>query len=108
MAITVISGAVSAAVWTTDKVMITTGTNSVTASVALSAKPTANVLLFLYNDGTGAGNGSTLDVAVPIVCPANTKTEIYVGVGNQLTTVGGNSTAAAIGTASSANSGVYN
>ena len=41
MAITVISGAVTAAVWTTDKVMITTGTNSVTASVALSAKPTS-------------------------------------------------------------------
>ena len=100
MAITVISGAVTAAVWTTDKVMITTGTNSVTAQVALSGKPTANVSIFLYNNGAG--------VSVPVICPANAKTEIYVGVGNQLTTVGGNSTAAAIGTASSANAGVYN
>jgi hypothetical protein len=94
MAITVISGAVTAAVWTTDKVMITTGTNSVTAQVGLAGKPTSNASILLYS--------------AAVVCPANTKTELYVGVGNQLTTVGGNSTAAAIGTASSANAGVYN
>ena len=100
MAITVYSGAFAGQAWTTDKVKITTGTNSVTAQVALAGKPTANVSIFLYNNGSG--------VSVPVICPANTKTELYVGVGNQLTIVGGNSTAAEIGTASSANAGVYN
>ena len=100
MAITVYSGAIANTVWNTDKASISTGTNSVTAQVRLSGKPTANASLFLYNDGNQANS-------VPIVISANSKRDVWVGVGNQLTIVGGSGTAAEIGTASSANAGVY-
>jgi hypothetical protein len=99
MAITVYSGAIANTVWTTDKASISTGTNSVTAQVRLSGKPTANASAFLYNDGNQANS-------VPIVISANSKRDIWVGVGNQLTIVGGNGTAAEIGAASSGNAGV--
>ena len=101
MAITVYSGAIANTVVTTDKVSISTGTNSVTAQVRLSAKPTSNVSAFLYNDGDQANS-------VPIVIAANSKRDVWVGVGNQLTIVGGNGTATEIGAATSANAGVFN
>ena len=100
MAITVYSGAIANTVWTTDKASISTGTNSVTAQVRLSGKPTANASVFLYNDGNQANS-------VPIVISANSKRDVWVGVGNQLTIVGGNGSCTEIGTASSANAGVY-
>lgn len=100
MAVTVYSGAIANTVWTTDKVRISTGTNSVTAQVRLSAAPTSNASVFLYNDGNVANS-------VPVVCPADSVTELWVGVGNQLTIVGGNATATEIGTASSGNAGVH-
>jgi hypothetical protein len=93
MAVTVYSGAISNTVWTTDKARISTGTNSVTAQVNLSAQPTANASVTLYSS--------------PVIIPANTIQDIYVGEGNQLTIVGGNGTATEMGTASSGNSGVY-
>jgi len=99
MAVTVYSGAIANTVWTTDKARISTGTNSVTAQVRLAAKPTSNASAFLYNDGNVANS-------VPIVCPANGTMDIWVGVGNQLTIVGGNGTVIEMGTASSGNAGV--
>lgn len=97
---TVYSGAIANTVWTTDKVRITTGTNSVTAQVRLSGEPTANASVFLYNDGNVANSE-------PVLCPANSSTELWVGVGNQLTIVGGNGTATEIGSATSGNAGVH-
>lgn len=96
---TVYSGAIANTVWTTDKVRIATGTNSVTAQVRLAAAPTSNASVFLYNDGNVANS-------VPVVCPADSIVDMYVGVGNQLTIVGANGTATEIGTGSSGNDGV--
>ncbi|MBT5106985.1 MAG: hypothetical protein HOM20_12450 [Porticoccaceae bacterium] len=90
---TVYAGAISAQAWATDKAMISTGSNSVTAQVILAGKPNENT--------------DTI-YSAPIVIPANNTRYMYIGVGNQLTIVGSNSTAAEVGTASSANSGVYN
>jgi len=101
MAIKTIVGAFAGTVWATDKAQVTTGVNSVTFQVALSGKPTSNASIFLYNNGTGTSS-------VPLVIPANSKMDLYVGVGNQVTVVGVNGTCAEIGTASSANAGVYN
>ena len=89
---TVYSGAIAGQVWATDKAMISTGTNSVTAQVTLAGKPNENTDTIYSN---------------PIVIPANSVQYIYVGVGNELTIVGSNSTATEMGTASSGNSGVY-
>jgi len=100
MAITVYSGAIANTVWTTDKARISTGTNSVTAQVRLSAAPTSNASVFLYNDGNVANS-------VPIVVPPSSTMDIWVGVGNQLTIVGGNGTATEYGAASSGNAGVH-
>ena len=99
MAVTVYSGAITNTAWTTDKARISTGTNAVTAQVRLAAKPTSNASVFLYNDGNVA-------VSSPINIPADSNVDIWVGVGNQLTIVGGNATAAEFGTASSGNAGV--
>ena len=96
---TVYSGAIANTVWTTDKVRIATGTNSVTAQVRLAAAPTSNASVFLYNDGNVANS-------VPVVCPADSVVDMYVGVGNQLTIVGANGTATEISTGSSGNDGV--
>ena len=97
---TVYSGAFANTVITTDKVRISTGTNSVTVQIRLSAKPTSNASQFFFNDGNVANS-------VPQVIPADNTTDLYVGVGNQLTIVGDNATVTEIGTASSGNSGVY-
>ena len=100
MAITSYAGAISATVWTTDKAQVTTGANSVTFQVALAGKPTSDDTHFLYNNGTVTNS-------IPMVIPANSKMDVYVGVGNEVTIVGGNGSCTEIGTASSANSGVY-
>ena len=96
----VIAGAFANTAATTDKASITTGTNSVTVQVRLAGKPTSDPTNFLYNDGTVTNS-------VPRVIPANSKVDIYTGVGNQVTIVGANGTFTEVGTASSANSGVY-
>ena len=100
MAITSYAGAISNTVWTTDKAQVTTGVNAVTFQVKLAGKPTSDATKFLYNDGDE-------DNTVPVVIPANSKVDLYVGVGNQVTISGANGSCTEIGTASSANSGVY-
>ena len=100
MAITSYAGAISDTVWTTDKAQITTGANTVTFQVALAGKPTSDATHFLYNDGTVTNS-------VPLVIPHQTKMDVYVGVGNVVTIVGGNGSCTEIGTASSANAGVF-
>jgi len=89
---TVYAGAIAGQAWATDKAMISTGTTSVTAQVTLAGKPYENT--------------DTI-YSAPIVIPANSTQYLYVGVGNELTIVGSNSTATEMGTASSGNSGVY-
>jgi hypothetical protein len=101
MAITSYAGAISDVVWTTDKARVTTGVNAVTFQVALAGKPTLDGNDFLYNDGTVTNS-------IPLVIPANSSIDLYVGVGNQVTTTGANGSCTEIGTASSANAGVYN
>ena len=101
MAITSYAGAISDTVWTTDKARVTTGVNSVTFQVALAGKPTSDANDFLYNSGTTT-------VSRPLVVPANSSLDLYVGVGNQVTVVGANGSCTELGTASSANAGVYN
>ena len=101
MAIITILGGLANVVSTTDKVSITTGTASATVQVGLSGKPTGNAEVFLYNDGV-VGN------SVPRIIPPSSKTDLYVGVGNQITVSGSGCATAFIGTASSADAGVYN
>ena len=100
MAITSYAGAISDTAWTTDKAQVTTGVNSVTFQVKLAGKPTSDPTHFLYNDGTVTNS-------VPVVIPANSKMDLYVGVGNTVTIVGANGSCTEIGAASSANAGVY-
>jgi hypothetical protein len=75
----------SAQTWYTDKARIVTGTNPVTYQV--------NVV---YPSATGNLYSN------PAQAPASSITEIYVGVGNKLTVVGGNVTIQELGTATSA------
>ena len=100
MAITSYAGAISDTVWTTDKARVTTGVNAVTFQVALAGKPSLDANDFLYNDGTVTNS-------IPMVIPANSSIDLYVGVGNQVTISGANGSCTEIGTASSANAGVY-
>jgi len=100
MAITSYAGAISDTVWTTDKAQITSGSNALTFQVKLAGKPTSDDTNFLYNDGT-------VTSSVPRVIPANSKIDIYTGVGNKVTIAGANGTFTEVGTASSANAGVY-
>jgi hypothetical protein len=80
--------------WTTDKVEFNAITNDVTYQVFATALGTANAVGNLY--------------AAPVRVPAGTTHEAYVGAGNYLIIVGTTFTALALGTASSAQSGVYN
>ena len=92
----------SSQVWYTDKARISTGSNSVTfqvEAVQLTYTNPANGLV--ANAGPVVGNIYSNAVAVP----ANSRQDIYVGVGNKLTVVGGNVTIQELGTASSATAG---
>lgn len=89
----VYSGALTNAVWYTDKVRIDTGTNSVTYQVNI-----ANL--------ANAGVTSNTIYSNAVVVPANTMFTAFVGVGNFLTIVGGNATASEVGTASSGSESV--
>jgi hypothetical protein len=71
-------------------------------SITLSANATANGTITATVTPVAVGN---LYSANPQI-PANSREQIYVGVGNKLTIIGGNSTAQEIGTASSALAGV--
>lgn len=74
----------SAQTWYTDKCRITTGNNPVTVQV--------NVL---YPEATGNLYSNPLQV------PADNYTDVWVGVGNQVTVVGGNVTISEVGTTTS-------
>jgi len=76
---------VSAQSWYTDKCRISTGNTAVTFQV--------NMITGTPNTGNLYSNAASI--------PADTSSEIWVGVGNQLTITGSNYTAQEIGTASS-------
>lgn len=93
MAIQVINAAGNV-VWTTDKASIAANSADVTYQVFATALGTGNAVGNLYANVVSVPNGSVQ--------------EIYVGAGNRLILTGANVTATALGTASSAQSGVYN
>ena len=80
--------------WYTDKCAISTGNTAVTYNV------------YAVSLGSAAPVGNIYSNAVSV--SANSREEIYVGAGNKLTMVGTTFTARALGTATSAQSGVYN
>ena len=88
--------------WYTDKARISTGSNSVTFQVEAVQLTYQNPATGNWaNAGTAVGNIYSNAVAVP----ANSRQDIYVGVGNKLTVVGGNVTIQELGTATSATAG---
>ena len=105
MAAVQVVNAVSNVVWTTDKVEIATTLANVTFQVS------AVQLTYTQANGVPANATMTTDVgniyANAIVVPGNTVQQYYVGAGNYLNIITGNSfTATAIGTATSATAGV--
>jgi hypothetical protein len=76
---------VSSQAWFTDKCRISTGNTAVTFQV--------NMITGTPTTGNLYSNAASI--------PADTSSEIWVGVGNQLTITGSNYTAQEIGTASS-------
>ena len=93
MAIQVINAAGNVA-WTTDKAEINAVSNDVTYQVNATALGSAAAVGNLY--------------ANVVSVPTGTTQEIYVGAGNYLIMTGTTFTVRALGTASSAQSGVYN
>jgi hypothetical protein len=93
MAIQVINSAGNVA-WTTDKASISSNSADVTYQVFAKALGTAAAVGNLYANAVGVPNGTTQ--------------EIYVGAGNYLIMAGTAFTATALGTASSAQSSVFN
>ena len=93
MAIQVVNSAGNV-VWTTDKASIAANSADVTYQVFATALGSANAVGNLYANVVSVPNG--------------TVQEIYVGAGNRLILAGTTLTATALGTASSAQSGVYN
>lgn len=93
---------VSAQAWYTDKARISTGNTAVTFQVE-------GVQLTYVNPSTG----NTANVGTPVgniysnavSVPANSRQDIYIGVGNKLTISGSNFTVQELGTASSATAG---
>lgn len=81
---------VSSQAWFTDKCRITTGNTAVTFQVNMitGTPDTGN----LYSNATSV--------------PAYTSSDVWVGVGNQLTITGANFTAQEVGTASSGSASV--
>jgi hypothetical protein len=78
----------------TDKLQISTTANAVTYQVYATAL------------GTAAPAGNIY--SAPISIPPNTVFEVYAGAGNKVTVTGTPFTALELGTASSAQEGVYN
>jgi len=93
MAIQVINAAGNVA-WTTDKAEINAVSNDVTYQVNATALGSAAAVGNLY--------------ANVVSVPTGTTQEIYVGAGNYLIMAGTTFTVRALGTASSAQAGVYN
>jgi hypothetical protein len=104
MAAVQVVNAVSNVAWTTDKVEIATTLANVTFQV------NAVQLTYTQANGVPANATMTTDVgniyANAIVVPGNSVQQYYVGAGNYLNIITGNSfTATAIGTATSATAG---
>jgi hypothetical protein len=78
----------------TDKLQISTSANAVTYQAYATALGSAAAIGNIYT--------------APITIPANTVFEVYSGAGNKVTVVGSPFTALELGTASSAQAGVYN
>jgi len=78
----------------TDKLQISTAANAVTYQAYATALGTAAAIGNIYT--------------APITIPANTVFEVYSGAGNKVTVTGSPFTALELGTASSAQAGVYN
>lgn len=93
MAIQVINAAGNI-VWTTDKASIAANSADVTYQVFATALGSAAAVGNLY--------------ANVVTVPNGTVQEVYVGAGNRLILAGTTVTATALGTASSAQSSVYN
>jgi len=93
MAIQVINTAGNV-LWTSDKAEISANSADVTFQVYATALGNASAAGNIYANAVSVPNGSTL--------------QTYVGAGNYLITTGANLTATALGTASSAQSGVFN
>jgi len=103
MAIQVVN-AVSNVAWTTDKVEIATTLSNVTFQVS--------VVQLTYVQANGVSANATMTTSIgnlyanAIVVPGNSVQQYYVGAGNYLNIVTGNSfTATALGTATSATAG---
>ena len=83
----------------------TSGTINVPTGAAIAGTGIAGgSTVTAYSPVTPAANGNLYSANPQIA--ANSKQQIYVGAGNKLTIIGGNSTARELGTASSATSGV--
>jgi hypothetical protein len=93
---------VSGQAWYSDKVRVNTGNTSVTLQVEAVQLTYKTPIGIVTNAGNAVGN----IYSAPMVIPANSKYDTYVGVGNRLTIVGSNYTALELGTASSATAGV--
>ena len=93
MAIQVINAAGNI-VWTTDKASIAANSADVTYQIYATALGTASPVGNLY--------------ANVVTVPNGTVQEVYVGAGNRLILAGTTVTATALGTATSAQSSVYN
>jgi hypothetical protein len=96
--------AASAATWSTDKARISTGNTAVTfqvEAVQLTYVQPGNGVVANAESSFSAGNIYSNAVSVP----ANSRQDIYVGVGNKLTIAGANFTVQELGTASSAQAG---
>lgn len=92
----------SAQTWYTDKARISTTTAAVTFQVEGVQLTYQNPATGNWaNAGTAVGNIYSNAVSVP----ANSRQDIYVGVGNKLTIAGANFTVQELGTASSATAG---
>jgi hypothetical protein len=103
MAIQVVN-AVSNVAWTTDKVEIATTLSNVTFQVS--------VVQLTYVQANGVSANATMTTSIgnlyanTIVVPGNSVQQYYVGAGNYLNIVTGNSfTATALGAATSATAG---
>ena len=104
MAAVQVVNAVSNVAWTTDKVKFSTTLSNVTFQVSLTQTQ------WIQANGTPANTSMPTGnlYANAIVVPGNSVQEYYVGAGNYLNIVTGNSfTAEALGTATSGTAGVY-
>ena len=103
MAIQVIKDTAGNVLWTTDKAEINSESTNVTYQVSLTQTTWIQANGVPANTSMPTGNLYANAVSVP----NGTIQQIYVGAGNYLILTGTNFTAVALGTASSAQAGVY-